>query len=339
MQPSQVAPELGSSPEDGQEDVKPISESSPESSTDVKGVEQNKPTMLDAVRKALADGSENSPKSDLTPETKTGTEATKTGEDSQTLKEEFSLEEMRQFPAKTQSRIRQLRANGKAAEDQVKELQPKAENFDRITNMMQQNQLSQQEVDDGFEIMGLMKMKPEKALEKLAPMVRKLLAATGHQLPDDLKAEVESGALTEARARELSVARSTATHLSARVEQDAEQRKQEDESKRVRELTDTVTKTADAWHAEKAKTDPDWHLKQARVGELVELQIRRTGIFPQSDKEARTMFDEILKTVNAEMKNFIPRKQPITPQNGNASHGAKAEPTSMREAMEQAVQK
>lgn len=317
-------------------DVKPATESSTaESSTDVKGVENK--SLLETVKEALA-GSEKSPDSELTPDPKTGSEAKAAGDKAELEDgEEVPADEMKQYSRGAQYRIRQLSAQRKAESERVKELAPKAQVFEQMASVMTRNNLTGEEVDNGFEIMAAIKSSPEKALELLAPIVKKLLATTGHQLPDDLRAKVEAGALSEADARELSTARSRAANLSARAEQDQQTRQQQEQHRQATAVVDTAVRTADAWHAEKARTDPDWHLKQQRVLEGVELQVLKTKRFPATDKEARALFDSVLKTVEADLKNFLPKKPSIRPSSGGASPDAKPEPNTMREAMELAL--
>lgn len=318
-------------------DVKPATESSTaESSTETKGVENK--SLLETVKEALA-GSEKSPDSEtVTPDPKTGTVAKAAGENAELEDgEEVPADEMKQYSRGAQYRIRQLSAQRKAETERVRELEPKAQVFEQMTSVMQRNGLSGEDVDSGFEIMAAIKTDGKKALELLAPIVKKLLATTGHQMPDDLKAKVEAGEITEAYARELSVARATASNLSAKVEQDEQSRQQQEQQRQATAVIDTAVKSADAWHAEKARTDPDWHLKQQRVLDGVELQVLKTRRFPATEKEARALFESVLKTVESDLKSFLPKKPSIRPSSGGASPDAKAEPNSMLDAMKQAI--
>jgi hypothetical protein len=333
MPDSQTELEVTSSVTEGQ-DVKPATESSTAESSTEQGVQKN--SMLDAVKAALA-GADKSPKSEVTPESTEGTVAKAAGEDAELDEGEIPPEEMKLLTRTVQRRFHVLTAKRKQAEQTVKDLEPRAAVFDRISDVMQRNSLTKEDVDNGFEIMAAIKTSPEKALEMLAPLVRKLLGATGHQLSDELKARVEAGELSEADARELSTARSRASHLTATAEQNEQQRQQEAEERHATTVVNTATKTADAWHAEKAATDPDWHLKQKRVVDGVKLHILDTKQFPQTDKEARTLFEKILKEVEVDLKQFVPKKQAIKPANGNASPGAMPEPTTALEAAKQGL--
>ncbi len=323
------------SPATESNDVKPATESSTAESSAAKDVP--KKSMLDAVKDALKVGSDDSSKSDLTPETNEGTAAKVAGAKEEADDGDIPPEEMKLLTRNVQRRFHVLTASRKAAEEKAAELAPKAEAFEQVSKMMTDNGLSKEDVDSGYAVMVAIKKSPEKALEMLAPIVRKLMDATGHKLPEDLRAEVESGAITEARARELSIARSRATHLEKSSEEKEQQRQAEETQRKTKAVVDDVVKSADAWHAERAKTDPDWHWKQQRVIDAVELQIRKTGKFPQSDKEARGLFDEVLKAVETDLKRFLPKKAAIAPVSGGASPGAKAEPKTMLEAMKQAA--
>ena len=299
---------------------------------------ENKPLeMLDAVKAALAPkGSADSPEpvtQELKTDPKAGPEAKP-----EDVSDELTEDEQKQLSRKAQRRFRELSVGNKELGEKLKELEPKAKEFDRTNDLMVRNELSTTEVDNGFEIMALIKTQPEKALERLAPIVKSLLKATGHaELPDDLAEEVKLGAITEARARELSQTRAQATRLQGQNEANETKRAAEEKERQETAIRNTAISSAEAWNSEKAGSDPDWHLKQGRLTELVKLHVLETGKFPQSDKEARALFDEKLKIVETDLKRFIPKKAAIKPVAGDASSRSTPAPKTLLEAMQGAV--
>jgi len=318
-------------------DVKVTAE--PSSAEQNEGVVENK-SMLDAVSSALKGGSEESPGSvtqdteadpdaNADPTTKVEGEALEPGD--------LNQEEMAQLSKKAQRRIRFLASVKNEQAGKIEGLAPKAEGFDQIVGLMQRNSLSVEDVNGGFQIMGLIKANPEEALKRLVPIVRGLLQHTGYRLPDDLKQEVDAGAITEARARELAVTRARSTNLETQNKQAEERRQAEDNARGVRAVVGLATKTADSWQAEQAKSDPDWPLKHTRFLEKIELKLTKGGFegYPKTQKDAVKLFEDTKKEVDDELKKFRPRAQSRTPVSGSgaSSSGAKPEPKTMEEAI------
>lgn len=293
-------------------------------------------SMLDAVKGALSDGSEKSPGSetqDPKAEKPVGSEPpVKDGEDEA---HGFSPQEWQALSKKTQTRIRSLWQQGKDVSAKIADLEPKAKQFEEFSGLMQRNRLSQSDVNNTLEIAGLINTgKPQEALEKLAPIVKKLLEHAGAgNLPDDLRQEVEAGSLTEARARELAQARAGNKLAAQRMELSQREREQEEEQRQTRERVNWSVQTADTWTAEKSANDPDWNLKSDRIKELVELEVRRNG-WPKTPAELRKACDDALDKANKELKRFNPRTKARTePESGSTSSGNAAEPKNFLEAV------
>jgi hypothetical protein len=299
-------------------DVKPADTSATE--TQAEEGSENK-SMLDVVKAALQ-------RPDKSPKSENGQEqdadpAQPKKDDSGS--EDLPAEEMKLLSKKAQTRFSSLANAKRDLETQVKGLSEKAEGFDRVAAIIDRNQLSPEDVNTGFEIMGLLKLDPQKALEKLSPIVKTLLAHVGYELPDDLKSEVDLGAITQERARELAAARMR----ESRNEGQRVQREQDEQSRQLRETSTKMTGVADAWVAERKTSDPDWHLKQNRVTDLVKIHLLETKKLPQTEKEARDLFAAKLKLVEDEMKGLLPKAKAIVPARGDASSAATPTATSI----------
>jgi hypothetical protein len=301
------------------------------------GVENK--SMLDAVSAALDSGSEESPGS-VTQDSEADSNAAdpKVQAEGEVDAGDLSPEELGQLSKKAQRRFRYLASAKGELSAEVGQLRPRAEGFDRLVGMMRQNNLTGDEVNRAFQISGLMKNKPEEALKALAPIVQTLLRASGYSLPDDLKQRVEAGELTQQAAMELSVSRARGTTLEAHSKLAEEERQAAEQAQKQKAIVDLAEDTAHKWQAEKAKSDPDWHLKHDRVVKEVKLLVMDDPKrFPHDAKEARDLFEEALKTVNAELRKLRPRPQPKTHISGDASSQTKPEPKSMEEAMQLAL--
>lgn len=309
-------------PASGADDVKPAAEASP-AEPQGKGVENK--SMLDAVKSALA-GSDKSPASDNGQETKPApTEDPNSPEAKAKAEEEW----MKSLSKDGQKRFRELANAKRELSSQLEPLKQKAEEYDRLNGMITENRLSPDDVKNAIEISGLINAgNAEEALKKLHPIVKGLLRLTGHELPDDLKADVESGAMTQARAQELAAQRSK----TERMQQTQEERTQEEAQRKFQETTDRLARDVDKWNADQKTSDPDWHLKLGRVTEKFELRLNalaREKKFPASEQEVRTILEEAKKQVEAELKPFMPKPKASTSLTGNASNAAKPTPMSI----------
>lgn len=292
-------------------------------------------SMLDAVKSVL-NGPEKSPGSE-TQDPKAGlpevAEAPKGEEDE--ARKGFTPQEWQALSKKTQDRIRSLLTEGKDVGGKIAALEPKARQFDQMVGLMQRNRLSQDDVNSTLEIAGLINTgEPQKALEKLTPIVRKLLEAAGMgNLPDDLRQKVETGAITEADARELARARAGEKLASTRLQSTQAEREAEERQRQTSDLVNLGISTADAWTQEKQANDPDWNLKSDRIQELVELHVRRSG-WPQTREAMRKVFDDALTKTTTELKKFNPRPRPQKdPAVGSTSSQNAPVPKTFKEAV------
>lgn len=315
-------------PASGAEDVKSPAETSAAEPSG-KGVENK--TMLDAVKTALA-GPDKSPASENGQETKSAPpEDLDTPEAKAKAEEEWG----KSLSRDGQKRFRELAHAKRDLTSQVESFKAKAEEFDRLDGLIRENQASPEDLKGALEITRLINTGDARgALAKLQPIVKALLKAEGYELPDDLKADVDSGAMTQARAQELARER----NRLARMERDQETQAKDAEQRKFQESVTRGAQVADEWAAEQKTSDPDWHLKLGRVTEKFELrlgQLARENKFPSSDKEVRTILEDAKKQVDAELKQFMPKPKASTSHTGHVSSAAKPAPTSVLDVVRQ----
>lgn len=247
-------------------------------------------------------------------------------------------EEQARYHSKTRKQIRRLLGQRNDALDQVKELQPEAEGFRKITGFIRDSGMTPDEANLLLEVGKNMKQDPLKALEQLKPYYDALSRMAGDVLPPDLQAAVTRGEITEPYARQLARTKTETAVLSQRTQ--AQER--EDSARRTadqsRQHADTVSQTLSTWERNQAQTDPDWNLKQGRIGELMELEVRRTGKYPATTQDAVALAEKALTAVKAEQARFQPRRVAVTPVNpASVARVMPAKPTSALEAASQAL--
>jgi hypothetical protein len=317
------------------EEIQKDVDTSAESSTAEKG---EKGDMLSAVKAAL-EPKEKSPASDE-PGSKPdelAADAKKEG-DATGESDDLTEEDLARLKPKTRKRIETLAAEVKDRDTKLAEISPKAENFEKIQRFVDDAGLSRDDVNQGFDVMRNLKNDPLKAYEQLKPIFAQLQQIAGEVLPPDLQTEVEQGRLTEAHARELTLARSRAAVNGSRLERVETTTRAERERSEFAATVNGVAEAVTAWENSTSKNDPDWKLKQPRIQELVELEIMRKqrsqpDYFPSKD-EAIAMSKKALTAVETELKRFAPQRREVkTPGPDAGSSRSVATPKNMLEAV------
>lgn len=210
----------------------------------------------------------------------------------------------------------------------VAEIAPKAEQLDRIGTFMRENELTAEEVQQGFEIMALMKHNPVAALEKLVPHLDVLELAAGRKLPEDLQRRVDAGEVTPDIAQETARARMDAQIARSRVER-TEQTIQQD---RVRETTKAMKTAVEGWEAIVKSTDPDYSHIQSFITDRTRVLMAQTP--PRTPDEAVALVKRAYDDIKAQMRRVIPPRTATRPMTSDkSSTTAVAEPKSLEDVV------
>lgn len=292
-------------------------------------------SMLDTVKAVLAGSEDSSASGEQDPDTSDGGAADVEPEGD--AEADVSTEEDPEFSDNANKRIRQINAQKKellTENDVLKsengQLKAKADRFDAITSFMETASLEPSDVDNGFEIMALLKQGDMVgAYQRLAPIWEYVSQAVGASLPPDLQEQVQMGYMTQENARQLSQTRYAAQANADRAQREQARREARDENDRVQKLIGDVRSAVDDWFSKRQAKDPDWKLKERRIVELVENHCLKVAM-PKSAEEAVEIAENALKTVNSELLQFRPKPKSINPLTGTTSNpGAKPEPKSM----------
>jgi len=223
--------------------------------------------------------------------------------------------------------------------DQLQEFQPKAEQFQQIESFMETQQLSNQEVAEGFKIMALMKNDPAKALETLRVHMQQLEGFTGEILPTDLQEEVDEGFITSDRAREIARLRNQGQFNANRAAEQETRRNNETQQRTVHDAQSRQRTAVDTWQQETISRDADFKQKQPFV--FRELAFLAQQSPPRNENDAVALAQRAYDNVNTQMKNLVPRKPEIKPSvtsdRASANQGAAPQPDSFMEAVRQAA--
>lgn len=285
-------------------------------------------SSLDVVIGVLDKAKEDSPASPAGDVKAKTEEAANPEEDGKPPEErDLSDAEMKQLSARTQSRIRYLSRQSKEAQSKLEEAAPKVAVYDQLVDFTRRNNLAKEEINNALTIAALIKSDPIQAFRHIETIYKNLSGQVGAQLPEDLAERVRTGYISEADAKE---------QARLRAENTIIMRQREDESKRVQQETqaaahqmkvNVAVSEADRWVADKAKTDPDWEIKQRRVSDLVKLRLLETGKFPESGKEVVAMCNDALAQVEKEISPLLQNKRPMNPVTSTVSSPRTATPS------------
>lgn len=289
-----------------------------------------KGNILDAVKAALKP-KEKAPASEETdskPAEKP--DAAKEGEGDKTG--ELTPEEESQLKPRTKKRIDTLLADRAERDKTITELQPKAQQFDKLVEWVREADLSSEEVNQTFDIARNLKHGNFRAaFDAIAPIYRNLQAALGEVLPDDLQQRVARGEIDEATARRLATAETEKVIAERRLQRTTEVSRQQREQQATESYVNSVKTAVTEWESSKSKADPDWKLKQGLVTQAIELAIHRQG-YPKTTADAVKIADAALAEVNKTFAQMAPRKKEVQAVTDVASSRSTAVPKTMLEA-------
>lgn len=225
--------------------------------------------------------------------------------------------------------------------EKVDALTPRAEDYGKIEQFMQHNELTVQDVAEGLQVVALMKNDPVRARAVLAERMQRLDQFTGDRLPDDLQAEVNEGVISEGRAKELAQLRSQTdfvTKRSERQQQKSEEARRQDEARQVIQDQQSAVRK---WEADIQKTDPDYKRIQRFVTKELRLLVQQAP--PMNTEQAVALAKQAYETVKGELRAVMPEKPAVSrgpnSQQSGSSQQTGQEPASFMDAITQAANK
>ena len=233
--------------------------------------------------------------------------------------QDLSDAEKKALHPKTRKRMEFLLSERQKSTDYIGQIEPLAEQHKLLTDFIQEQKLSTNEVAEMLVVGGLAKTGDpadlETAIVKTKEFLSKLELAAGHALPPELKKQVEEGALTEDAAKQLQRTKAHNTMLQNQVEHTQGEVAQRDEQKAVQSVTQAITN----WQQTIATTDPDYQRKAPFLQQEIQLRVASEGKRGADGKhrvldanralqiaqEAKAKVDEMFKK-----SGFTPNKPP-----------------------------
>jgi hypothetical protein len=223
-------------------------------------------TALEAAQRVMAKGAnaapEAKPQDGTQPPPAPAPKAGEVDEDDSALpfKDHPSWKAMREKARGLSSQNRILTVAKEKNEVAIRDLEPKAKAHDGLLGYFSENNLGQEDVSAGLQIMAAIRNDPRRAYDMLRPVMDRLEATVGAKLPADLQGKVDSGLLDPAIAAELAKARAgeglekqRRAEAEARAARDREAREVEERKRSEDEVLDVVVSALNDAEAEWAK--------------------------------------------------------------------------------------
>jgi hypothetical protein len=221
-------------------------------------------------------------------------------------------------------RIMQFMEQRNKALDQVRELEGPAQNWQKFNTFVEQSGLEHDDVVRTLSIAAWSRTDPVKAFEALRPIydeLAKLAGATG-ELPEDLAARVDKGAVDEDTARELAVERRRREALERSRQEEFQRSAAQAEEARVREVARTVASAVQAEETRLTRIDPDFVALKTEVHEQLEADLIRAhnrGEAPRTADAAAKFFRDTVSKVKQRYARFAPKPAAMTPDTGRST--------------------
>lgn len=246
--------------------------------------------------------------------------------------ESEDTEDYKDVPFHKNPRFRQVIQERKEFKQQAEDYKEKARQFDQVVDVMNQNQLTPDDMAEGIKIMALMKNDPLAAKEAIKPHLENLGRYTGEVLPEDIQTRLNEGYIDDETATELAQARMQAEMLKGREAGLQQQTVQAEQGR--------IQNAVVSWENQARSTDPDFAMKETLISDRVRGMVAERGQ-PRTVDEGLLMAKEAYEAVNDHLRKFaVEPKQPVTPAGGGKVSGTPIpSPTSLQEAMEQAVRR
>ncbi len=246
-------------------------------------------TLLDAVQSALGDADASAAKgadeSGSKNEQDSGekTDADKEGQngESETKEEGTETEGEPKGPVPLE-RFQEVVKERNEFKTKVEQYEAKAQNFDEINGFCEKFSIDREQFRQALKIQALLNTDPESALKELGPIIEQLQGFQGERLPDDLKAAVEAGEVSEKFARELAKTRAQHQFGQKQTQQERERAQQRAEVEGRQRLAVATQQ----WETSKRNSDPDYKPKagpNSPDGKWEDVRDKFTALLHQTD--------------------------------------------------------
>jgi len=261
------------------------------------------------------------------------TEETEVTEPIEASEETPKSEDYKDVPFNKHPRFRSLVAEKNELKETTAKLQNDSEQYAKITNFIEKNNLTAKDSVEGFKIMAAIRNNPDHAYKMLAHHLGNMSKVTGRSIPKDIQAKVDDGFLDEDAARELSQTRAKL----ARVQNQRKVDHAKNAKQHSAQQSDMLTNSLQTWGETTLAKDVDFSLKQEEFNDRVVALVNERGQ-PQTQADVLGLVEDAYATVNERFKARQPQPSAMkTATGGKLSGTPVAEPVSLRDAITQSL--
>ena len=247
---------------------------------------------------------------------------------------EDESEDYSNVPFNKHPRFQKLIAEKNELKELSKKYQNDSEQYKKITDFIQANNLSAKDAVEGFKIMSALRNNPEEGYKMLQFHLNNVGNLTGKNLPKDIQEKVDDGFLDEDAAKELSQARASLHRERAMREQTQKRFTNASQSANETQMADAVK----SWGEQTLANDPDFSLKQDEFNDRISAIVAERGT-PKSPEDVLSIANDAYDTINERFKSRQPIKQAMKSSTKGKLGGVPvAEPGNMRDIVSQALQ-
>jgi len=259
-------------------------------------------------------------------------EADAGGEDGERIPDEV----YKALPPIVKKRFGFLTRQNNERRDKLRSLEPVVQRDGQLQGFLEQHAIPQGEFSWLMQFAALVKTDPGKAYQHVAPLVRSLQEHVGEVLPEDLRAEVDAGTLSEARARELAATRNAKAVADANIARTTEvQRTRETQEAFSRHVAD-VSAAVTGWENQWKGSDPDFAVKQPFVWPELQMLLteeqRANGGQPVPKAKVLELASQARKNIEARLAGIRPAPRAKNTVTGGAAVLTTKEPKNALEA-------
>jgi len=261
------------------------------------------------------------------------TEETEVTEPIEASEETPKSEDYKDVPFNKHPRFRSLVAEKNELKETTAKLQNDSEQYAKITNFIEKNNLTAKDSVEGFKIMAAIRNNPDHAYKMLAHHLGNMSKVTGRSIPKDIQAKVDDGFLDEDAARELSQTRAKLASVQNQRKVDHAKNAKQHSAQQ----SDMLTNSLQTWGETTLAKDVDFSLKQEEFNDRVVALVNERGQ-PQTQADVLGLVEDAYATVNERFKARQPQPSAMKTATGGKLSGTPiVEPVSLRDAITQSL--
>lgn len=310
------------------------SDSSPGSPSGDKA--ETRETLLEAVQRVLPkkdDGDGPAEPGEASPASRTDQDQPPEGE--------ITQEELDSYRPRTKRRIEELLGQNRELRTANEHLQAQASITSELQTFLKQNDIAKEDFGLTLDLAAAMRRGDFQAfLEGVMPYVQLAQEQLGIVLPQDLQVAVQQGHMSEDAARYVAQTRGQTAVFQAQTARETERRQEEARTTQIRDFTKSVETAVADWEKGVRRRDADYARKEPVVNDMLHAVVAERGP-PKSPEEAVEIAKLAYDRANRMLSGFTPprRSTPAVPSSLARVNGARAEPKSLLEAAQQALER